>query len=191
MDSSDGEAITESLSGHAERFADIVRRHSAAVHGYLARRSGRDTADELLGEVWLRAFRARASYDPSFSDARPWLYGIARNTLRAHWRLDRSGGAAMVDPSEDPWPEVDARLDALDRGPALRAALERLDPGDREVLLLAAWEHLTPAEISVALGAPSGTVRWRLHRARAQLRALFDDNRSSAVRHFTVRPREA
>jgi DNA-directed RNA polymerase specialized sigma24 family protein len=36
--------------------------------------------------VWLRAFAARGGYDPARDDALPWLYGIARNVLREHWR---------------------------------------------------------------------------------------------------------
>jgi RNA polymerase sigma-70 factor (ECF subfamily) len=69
--------------------------------------------------------------------------------------------------------------------PALRA----LPAAEREVLLLVAWEQLTPAEAAAVLGVPQGTVRSRLHRARAALRPLLagnagnpsnDDNSSNA-----------
>jgi RNA polymerase sigma factor (sigma-70 family) len=184
---SDGELLAESRRS-PEAFADIVRRHSSAVHGYLARRAGRQIADELLGEVWLRAFRSRHTYNTQFLDARPWLYGIARNTLRAHWRLDRLDGTGEAELIEDPWPDADARLDAREQGPALRDALIALDADDREVLLLVAWERLTPAEVAVSLGMPSGTVRWRLHRARKQLQKRLDD---SALRNsLDVRSKE-
>jgi len=189
VDPSDGEVIADSLLGHPEVFADIVRRHSNVVHGYLARRAGRETADELLGEVRLRAFRSRHTYDGRSPSARPWLYGVARNTLRAHWRLNRLDGAGEAELIDDPWPDVDARLDALQQGPVLRDALGTLDPDDREVLLLVAWEHLAPAEIAVSLGVPSGTVRWRLHRARKQLQNRLGDN--SAIRPLNIQPKEA
>jgi RNA polymerase sigma factor (sigma-70 family) len=187
---SDSEVVAASLAGRPEEFATIVRRHGQAVHGYLARRVGHDLAGELLGEVWLRAFRSRRSFDQEVESARPWLYGIARNTLRAEWRLrriDAVSGAAEA--SEDPWPAVDARLDAVSQGPELRAALDGLEEQDCEVLLLVAWEHLAPAEIAIALGLAQGTVRWRLHRARKQLQARFGDE--LPLRLFDTRPKEA
>ena len=69
--------------------------------------------------------------------------------------------------TSDPWPEVDARLDAEALGASLRRAVLALSEDEREVLLLVAWEHLTPTEAAVTLGIPPGTARSRLHRARA------------------------
>lgn len=80
-------------------FVVAVREHSAAVHAYLARRAGRQTADDLMAEVWLRAVRSRHNLDPAWDSPRPWLYGIARNTLRAHWRLH----ARPDPPAERQW----------------------------------------------------------------------------------------
>src|SRR5579863_3721180 len=162
------------LDGRAA-FTDLLRRHGQAIHAYLARRSGRDAADDLLGEVWLRAYAARRTYDRRWPDARPWLYGIARNVLREHWRSLPAGGDPFGRASEDPWPDVDARLDAAARVADLRRALARLTPGDREVLLLVTWEGLAPTEAAVALGIPPGTARSRLHRARSLMRELLDD----------------
>jgi RNA polymerase sigma-70 factor (ECF subfamily) len=56
--------------------------------------------------------------------------------------------------------------------PFLHATLGALPPGDRDVLLIA-WEQLTYEEVSRALGTPVGTVRSRLHRARAQTRRML------------------
>jgi RNA polymerase sigma-70 factor (ECF subfamily) len=165
----DGEALARSLAGDPDVFTMLVRRHGQAVHGYLLRRSNRQTADDLLGEVWLRAFRSRGGYDQVWSSARPWLYGIARNTLREHWRVGTAEADELFEVGHDPWPDIDDRLDAVRHRSALREALGELCSEDREVLLLVAWEHLTPAEVSVSLGIPQGTTRWRLHRARTVL----------------------
>lgn len=121
-------------------FVELLRRHDQAVHAYLACRSGRCDADDLLGEVWLRAFEGRACHAGRWPDARPWLCGIARNVLRSHWR--RLGRRQLsADPvSSDPWPEVDARIDAAAQVAALRRALAALAPADREGLLLVTWE---------------------------------------------------
>jgi RNA polymerase sigma-70 factor (ECF subfamily) len=91
------------LAGNPAAFTDLLRRHGQAIHAYLARRAGRDAADDLLGEVWLRAYAARQNYDEHWPDARPWLYGIARNVLREHWRHRQAGGDPFGSASEDPW----------------------------------------------------------------------------------------
>ncbi len=168
---SDAELIAASLAGVGEAFVEVIRRHEVAVGAYLARRAGRDLAEDLLGEVWVAAFGSRAAYDRSFPGARPWLFGVAHNTLRRHWRsrpaedpvADLTGLAA----GWDPWPTVDERIDTE---PVLRAALAGLRPTEREVLTLVAWEDLTVADAARALGIPAGTARRCLHQARRALR---------------------
>jgi RNA polymerase sigma factor (sigma-70 family) len=169
----DGALIERSVRGRPDAFVEVVQRHEVAVHGFLARRAGHQAADDLLGEVWVRAFAARGGYDLGHADARPWLYGIARNVLRAHWRARRDAGPAAADAAVDPWDDVVDRLDSAARAQALGAALRALPVAEREVLLLVAWEQLTPAEAAVALGIPQGTVRSRLHRARSALRPVL------------------
>ena len=168
----DGTLIERSARGRPDAFVEVVRRHEVAVHGFIARRAGRQMADDLLGEVWVRAFAARGGYDPAREDARPWLYGIARNVLRAHWRVRRDAGRAVQD-AVDPWDEVVDQLDSAARAQALIPALRALPGPERDVLLLVAWEQLTPAEAAVVLGIPQGTARSRLHRARAALRPVL------------------
>jgi RNA polymerase sigma factor (sigma-70 family) len=162
----DGHAVARSRAGEPTAFLALFDRHAVDVRAYLERRVGRQDADDLLAEVWLRAFASRASYRGDWPDGRPWLYGVARNTLRVHWQKrsrDRRGSGAM---DSDPWPEVDARLDAEALGATLRQAVLALSADEREVLLLVAWEHLSPTEAAVTLGIPPGTARSRLHRAR-------------------------
>jgi RNA polymerase sigma factor (sigma-70 family) len=168
----DGALIERSVRGRPDAFVEVVRRHEVAVHGFLARRAGRQAADDLLGEVWVRAFAARGGYDPGHEDARPWLYGIARNVLRAHWRARRDAGRPAAE-AVDPWDDVVDRLDSAARVRVLASALRALPAAERDVLLLVAWEQLTPAEAAVVLGVPQGTVRSRLHRARAALRPVL------------------
>ncbi|GAA2547488.1 RNA polymerase sigma factor [Pseudonocardia hydrocarbonoxydans] len=153
-------------------FATLVGRHQAAVHGYLVRRAP-PAAPDLLGEVWVRAFAARSTFDP----ARGWLFGVARHVLLAHWRAVRPAPAPF--PTElaapDEWPAVDERLTAAAAAPRLRAALAALAPVERELLLLVTWEQLTPQEAATAVGIPRGTARSRLHRARLAMRDHLTD----------------
>lgn len=172
----DNEAVASSLAGRPEAFAVLVRRHGQAMHAYLARRTDRQIADNLLAEMWLRAFRSRSGYDQRRPDARPWLYGIARHVLHAHYRHRTREPGGLVEPASDPWADADARLDAARCRDRLRAGLNALRQADREVLLLAAWEQLSPTEIATVLGIPPGTARWRLHRARKQLDRHLQNN---------------
>jgi RNA polymerase sigma-70 factor (ECF subfamily) len=181
----DSTLIYWSLHGRPDAFVEVVRRHEAAVHGFMARRAGSQVADDLLGEVWVRAFAARRSFHSECPDARPWLYGVGRNVLRAHWRTAQRVELALREEVVDPWEDVVERLDASASAQVLLAGLRALPAGEREVLLLVAWEQLTPAEAAVVLGVPQGTARSRLHRARTALRlALAQD----AYRDDRIRP---
>lgn len=182
---SDALLLRKAASGNPAAFPDLLRRHGQAIHAYLARRVGRDAADDLLSEVFVRAYAARRHYDERSHDARPWLYGIARNVLREHWRragaMEASAELFGVADSEDPWPDVDSRLDAAARLSGLRSALAQLGSSERDVLLLVTWEGLTPTEAAVALGIPAGTARSRLHRARSVMRQLLANDTARAA----------
>jgi RNA polymerase sigma factor (sigma-70 family) len=172
---SDAELITRSLAGETQAFMEVICRHEEAIGAFLARRVGRDAAEDLLGEVWVAAFESRRTYDPSFAEARPWLYGVAMNRLRRYWRSrpaeDPVADVASMANGWDPWPAVDARVDIQ---AVLRVALERLEPREREVLCLVAWEDLTVADAARVLGLPAGTARRLLHQARLALRSAPD-----------------
>jgi RNA polymerase sigma-70 factor (ECF subfamily) len=173
----DSALIERSAHGYPDEFVEVARRHEVAIHGYLARRAGRQAADDLLAEVWLRAFAARAGYDVRHADAGPWLCGIARNVLREHWRATSADGlTALAETRVDPWDGINARLDTAERAKEVMSAVRVLPAAEREVLLLVAWDQLTPAEAAQVLGVPQGTARSRLHRARATLRRMLSDH---------------
>jgi RNA polymerase sigma-70 factor (ECF subfamily) len=171
----DAQAISASLRD-PDRFRDVFERHHDDVRRYLQRRSGLDTGEELAAQTFEEAFRTRSRFDPSFSDARPWLMGIATNLLRHHYRAEAARlrtlerAAWMVSTAGDDDPE--ARLDAQAAAPALFRALLGMSRRDRDALLLYAWADLTYEQIAHALNVPIGTVRSRLHRTRRRLREL-------------------
>lgn len=182
----DGTAIAASLHEPA-RFAVVFDRHYEEIASYLTRRAGRTVAEELASETFVRAFAARAGYDLAYSDARPWLFGIANNLLRKHVRseerrrrayaraLERDGDGAELD-------LIAERIDASAGARVIAEALARLAPGDRDTLLLFALTDLGYEGIALATEVPVGTVRSRLHRVRRHLRAALDpiDERSRA-----------
>lgn len=168
---SDAELIARSLDNDPEAFVQVVVRHEAALGGYLARRAGREAAEDLLGDVWVAAYAARKTYDRAYPDARPWLYAVALNRLRQHWRSrppeDLLPDMGDVSNQWDPWPSVETRVATRS---AMRAGLVGLKPDEREVLTLVAGEDLSAADAARVLGIPAGTARRLLHQARTTLR---------------------
>ncbi|MEO3742223.1 RNA polymerase sigma factor [Plantactinospora sp. B5E13] len=168
-------AVIERSIRDPESFAMIFDRHAPYIHRYLARRVGAGIADDLLAETFLAAFRRRERFDTAHPDARPWLYGIATNTVSQHRREEEReyrGRQAYVPTTSAPShaDRVTTVVTAQSLRHILLSALARLSSGDRDVLLLIAWEELTYDEVAAALEIPVGTVRSRLHRARKLLR---------------------
>jgi RNA polymerase sigma-70 factor (ECF subfamily) len=148
------------------------------VHRFLARRVGSALADDLAAETFAVAFRRRASFDPSLGEVRGWLFGIATNLLRAHWREEQhllALEARIVSEPGRPPSESDDEVLARWVAPRLARALGLLSQNQRDVLLLHAWPELSGEEIASALGVPAGTIRSRLSRARAELRHHLGD----------------
>ena len=175
---SDAQVMAASL-GEPRRFAAVYDRHAGVVFRFLVRRVGRDAADELLGETFRVAFERRATFDCTRESARPWLYGIATNLLAKHRRTEARRLRAMerlaLAHGDDGM--ADAVADALDAQQTVGLVLDAiagLPDGERDALLLFVWEELDYEDIAAALGIPVGTVRSRLHRARARLQAVTD-----------------
>jgi RNA polymerase sigma-70 factor (ECF subfamily) len=182
----DDAAVIEGSWREPERFAVLFDRHAPHIHRYLARRAGRQAADDLVAETFLAAFAKRDRYDLGHPDARPWLYGIATNLVGQHRRDEarqyRIGQAATADPEVPGHAEqVAADVTAQAVRPLLEGALAGLPAGDRDVLLLIAWEQLSYQEVSRALGIPVGTVRSRLNRARTKIRQVLAGTAAGAT----------
>jgi RNA polymerase sigma factor (sigma-70 family) len=109
------------------------------VHRFLARRVGSALADDLAAETFAVAFRRRASFDPSLGEVRGWLFGIATNLLRAHWREEQhllALEARIVSEPGRPPSESDDEVLARWVAPRLARALGLLSQNQRDVLLL-------------------------------------------------------
>ena len=89
----DAECIARSLS-EPQQFAALYTRHSVTVFRFLARQTDWQSAEDLLAEVFVTAFRIRGRYDGSRANARGWLLGIAANVARHHYRSHALGSCA-------------------------------------------------------------------------------------------------
>lgn len=155
----------------------LYEAHVDQVYAYAARRVGPDLAADITADVFRVALEAPERYDRARGSEVGWLYGIATNLLRRHWRTEerrlRALGrhARTVAEPIDPLLQVDDRLTAADDASRLMDAVAALAPIDRDLLILATWQRAAHADVADALGISAGTVRSRLHRIRRELRA--------------------
>jgi RNA polymerase sigma-70 factor (ECF subfamily) len=178
----DDALIAALVAGETEALGALYDRHARVVFSLLLRIIGdRDGAEELLQEVFFRAWQRADAFDETRGTVRGWLYGIAHNLALNELRRRRrrpqvqerlasddsdTGDFARrieagSDPAGDAWSAV--------RDAELAHALDQLPSGQRAVLLLYA-EGFSQSEIAEKLGVPLGTVKSRMRRALYHLR---------------------
>ena len=176
--------------GDERAFADLFARHAPAIYRYAVHMAGPGLADDIVQEVFLALLRQLNRYEPDRAPLRTYLLGIAR----------RQALRQLAGPRLDRWPDVDSDadaeygmgsattagnpLDALSRSEIVervRLAVSTLPPGLREAIVLCDLGELHYAAAAEVMNCPIGTVRSRLHRARALLATRLADMRSAAL----------
>ena len=156
---------------------EVVRTHSARVYRLAYRLTGNaHEAEDLTQDVFVRVFRSLSSYTPGTFEG--WLHRITTNLfLDQVRRKQRIRFDALPDDAGD-------RLAGRERTPAqvyddehfdpdVQSALDQLAPDFRAAVVLCDIEGLSYEEVAATLGIKLGTVRSRIHRGRAQLRAAL------------------
>ena len=173
-ESSRGALGREALAAYADTLYNLAR--------YL---TGNQTdAEDLVQETYTRALQGSAQFTPG-TNLKAWLFRILRNTFLSQYRHERHnptvGGLDTVAPTAQgvepvQWLRGDLELDRLRKvvGEEIERALMSLGEEARTVILLD-LEGLTEVEIALVVGCPVGTVKSRLSRARAAVRALLRD----------------
>jgi RNA polymerase sigma-70 factor (ECF subfamily) len=164
------------LAGDEGALAALYRRLQGGVYRFALQMSGSPPlAEDVTQEVFLALMRDGTTYDPARGPLNWFLLGIARNLMRQRLRRERFY-AAPDDPGRRPvvreLQTVNNPLDELSRTEmieVLRRAVLSLPPRYREVVVLCELQELSYAEAASVLGCAIGTVRSRLHRARALL----------------------
>ena len=160
---------------------DVVREHSARVYRLAYRLTGNcHDAEDLTQEVFVRVFRSLPSYTPGTFEG--WLHRITTNLFlditRRKQRIRFEGlgeeTAAKLKGTEPTPPQA---FDERHLDHDVAAALADLPPEYRAAVVLCDIEGLTYEEIADVLDVKLGTVRSRIHRGRAQLRAALEHRR--------------
>jgi len=206
----DGLLLRRMLAGDEDSFTFLYRRRHPAIYRFALHMSGNvAVAEDVTQEVFITLIRDAKKFDPARGTLSGFLFGIARNHLRRRWEQDRHSTALPNDADE-----LDTLLAACagagkgshsngngnGRGPFLvsrdefasletvgrvRQAIGTLPQNYREAVILCELEEMSYEEAAAALNCPVGTVRSRLHRARALLAEKLHDEqplrRASAV----------
>jgi RNA polymerase sigma-70 factor (ECF subfamily) len=175
-------AVATEPAMDSDRFAAFYERSSRPLWAYLARASGNAAlADDLMQESYVRFLSASTPGDGEVV-SRKYLFRIASNLLRDHWRKARTTSiddlpearAAAYFAAPDTSAQTDSRL-TLDR------ALAQLRPRDRQLLWLAHAENYTHREIADITGLAAPSIRLLLFRARRQMAKLLREKGGSVL----------
>jgi len=159
-----------------EAFAAFYERSSRSLWAYLARTSGDPTlAEDIMQESYVR-FLCLANPPSYLADGevacRRYLFRIATNLLRDHWRRPRS--ASIEEMPENLFASVDEQA-ASDSQLILGPALAEMRPRDRQLLWLAHAEGYSHQEIAEITGLASASIRLLLFRARRKIAHLLQN----------------
>jgi RNA polymerase sigma-70 factor (ECF subfamily) len=164
-------------TGDQEAIEDLYRRHSRLLLGQLRFMVDQPAlAEEILQDTMLAVWKGARTFRGG-SRVRTWLLGIARRQARDRMRRQRplpmADSELALRPSPNPGPEAIAVERA--EGRRMVAALRTLTPAHGEVLGLVFGADLSLAEVARVLEVPLGTVKSRLHAARAALSRTMNE----------------
>ena len=172
----DATLIDLALGGDAAAFGSLVRRYQDRLYTALIHVAGsRDEAEDVAQDAFVQAYLKLRTFERQ-SKFYTWLYRIAFNAAVSRRRKRRTEGsveqarAAVGDEPADRRERPEERLLRKERADLLSQALAGLSEEHRAILILREMEGCDYEQISQILDLPVGTVRSRLHRARAHLR---------------------
>jgi RNA polymerase sigma factor (sigma-70 family) len=157
--------------GDGTALAALYQRHAGRLFGFLQRCVGDPmVAEEVLQDTLLAVWRSADRY-AGRSSARTWLFGIARRQAHNRLRVRQPPFVALDSLADraDPAPGPEQHAIAAIQGAAAATAFAGLAATHREVLALAFAARISHQEIAEILEIPVGTVKSRLHHARAAL----------------------
>ena len=172
---SDGDLLRLLSGGDEKAFLEFYRKHQGVVFRFALQMSGKkEIAEEVTQDVFVAVMKLAKRYDGERGSAVAFLLGIARNIVLRALERERPYITVLDEPGADYADRAAARdtfgdLERSERLETLRRAVLALPPAYREVVVLCDLNEQDYTEAAAALGCAIGTVRSRLHRARALL----------------------
>jgi len=178
----DNDLVRRFREGDREAFSELVLRYQDRVFTLCLRWMGsREVAEEVAQDVFLALYRSLGGFRGE-SKVSTWIFRVAVNHCKNRRLYHKRRAADRHEPLEGtrnddgparqipaPDPGTDQALHRSEAEEIIEAALEELDETHRSIVILRDIEGLAYEEIAEILDLPRGTVKSRLHRARAQL----------------------
>jgi RNA polymerase sigma-70 factor (ECF subfamily) len=181
----DDELLLRLRGGDEAAFVALYRRRQGAIYRFAMHMSGSaTTAEDITQDVFLALLRQECGYDPERGTLSGYLFGIARKLVLRNLERGRADVALENEADDAAGLELavidDPLIDLTRREgiEALRRAVMALPRRYREVVLLCDLEELDYADAALVLRCPIGTVRSRMHRARALLFEKLNQDRN-------------
>jgi len=172
----DHDLLLRMRSGEEDAFLALYRRLQGAIYRFALHMTGSpNTAEDVTQEVFLALLRKDCGYDSERGTVSGYLFGVARKLVLRHLERNRATFDHDFDEREWPLPVLttvhDPMVDLMRREgiEELRRAVMALPKRYREVVVLCDLEEVDYADAASLLECPVGTIRSRLHRARALL----------------------
>jgi RNA polymerase sigma-70 factor (ECF subfamily) len=167
-----GPLLVSHRSGDTEAFTELVQLYRVRIYTYLVRSGVRDgERDDLFQEIFFTVHRYAGRYDPTLPLA-PWLFTIAVNAVRSHFRSPRNKREILQDEVPDAVDEAPTAGEVLE-GRELAKWLERelmeLPEDQRDAMLLCYIKDMEQEDAAKALGMNTNTLKTNLRRARITL----------------------
>ena len=171
---SDDDLLRLISNGKEFAFLAFYNRHQSGVYRFALQMSGKpQIAEEVTQDVFMTVMRVAKQYDSRRGSAPAYLYGIARNFVLRSLERERPYTTTLDDVENENSLAGDhdlvGELTRNERVESLRKAVLALPPAYREVVVLCDLNEMDYAQAAEALGCAIGTIRSRLHRARALL----------------------
>jgi len=173
--SDDSECMARLAAGDANALRDLYQRHGRALLRFSsAMCRSRQAAEDMVHDTFVALLHEPKSFDPARGNVFGYLCGVLRHRVSRHFRQQRRWVALDTENDASPGHAGDAPspADEIARTEvtiAFRRAMLELPLPHREVIALCDLEELPYTTVADILECPVGTVRSRLHRARALL----------------------
>jgi RNA polymerase sigma-70 factor (ECF subfamily) len=163
------------VAGDAAAFRELFERHAPALERLLLRDlSDKEEARDLVQQAFLQLHRARLDFDPN-KRLKPWLYTIALNLKREHFRRRKRRPERPDSDAADRVPTAPRGQEQTEARRSLGWALARLPADQREVIELHWFAELSFAELAESIGISVAAAKVRAHRGYLQLRELLGE----------------
>jgi RNA polymerase sigma-70 factor, ECF subfamily len=172
--------IKAAQEGNSEIFGNLYTHYLPKIYRYiLIKVNNKQMTEDLVHEVFVRAWTNLKRYQHQGFPFSSWLYRIARNQVIDHYRIKRDH--LSLDDTDDEFLEVEnnlaAELDTRFKWEEVLNAMRNLTPDQQDVLIMRFVEEMSHQEIAFAMKKSEGAVRLIQHRGINQLKIKFEDDK--------------